>query len=205
MKNLTPEQIKFIDTYLKKSGVEFLDVRVEMIDHVASAIEENLEEDRARNFYEVFKTYMIKNKKSLLKSANSVKWSVDRKVLLSIRKELYSIPVLLIGGGIMTTLVNIDIAQLEKNLWFQISCAAGIFTAYLIPVVLYIKQKISFLNRLSMYAYLINYLFFLLLSNVEIPADWLGVFYGLLVWVNLGILLTAFKMSAYYKKQFASI
>ncbi len=46
MKNLTPEQIKFIDTYLKNSGVEFLDVRVEMIDHVASAIEEKLEKDR---------------------------------------------------------------------------------------------------------------------------------------------------------------
>ncbi len=38
---------------------------------------------------------MIKNKKSLLKSANSVKWSVDRKVLLSIKKELFRIPVLL--------------------------------------------------------------------------------------------------------------
>jgi hypothetical protein len=205
MKNLTPEEIKFIDTYLKNSGVEFLDVRVEMIDHVASAIEEKLEKDKAGNFYETFKSYMIKNKKSLLKSANSVKWSVDRKVLLSIKKELFKIPVLLVGAGIMTTLLNVDIAQLEKNLWFQISCAAGIFIAYLIPVVLSIKQKISFLNRLSIYAYLINYLFFLLLSNVEIPADWLGGFYGLLVWVNLGILLTAFKMSAYYKKQFASI
>ena len=36
---LTRDQIHFIDTYLKNSEIEFIDVRMEMVDHVASEVE----------------------------------------------------------------------------------------------------------------------------------------------------------------------
>nr|WP_322625463.1 hypothetical protein [uncultured Flavobacterium sp.] len=58
---LTISEIKFIDTYLSNSGVEYLDIRYEMTDHVAKAIE-NMDGD----FMEDFKSYMIKNKQQLL-------------------------------------------------------------------------------------------------------------------------------------------
>ena len=41
MAKLTKENIQFIDSYLKKKGVKYLDVRVELIDHLSTAFEEN--------------------------------------------------------------------------------------------------------------------------------------------------------------------
>lgn len=60
---LTEENIAFIDSYLKNSGVRYIDVRYEMTDHIATALEE-----REGGFYENFRQYMLENKKSLLKS-----------------------------------------------------------------------------------------------------------------------------------------
>jgi len=64
---LENEQIQFIDQYLKKSEVVFDDLRMELIDHVASAVSYKMvDEDIA--FYDAFKNYMVENKKSILKA-----------------------------------------------------------------------------------------------------------------------------------------
>ncbi|MDB2606418.1 hypothetical protein N9Y48_01430 [Zobellia sp.] len=42
MAQLTKDQIKFIDDYLKKNKVAHWDVRMELLDHVASAVEEEM-------------------------------------------------------------------------------------------------------------------------------------------------------------------
>ncbi|MGB7842050.1 MAG: hypothetical protein WBL21_04625 [Salinimicrobium sp.] len=203
MEQLSIEEISFIDNYLKNSGVEYLDVRIEMTDHVASAIEKELEPGSGKSFYHVFKWYMVKNKKSLLKSATRQRWSVDRKVLLNIRKESLKAPLLLIGFGLIAIFSNANIAELENSRWFIVPLAIVILTAYVVPVVYYFKLKISFLNRLSFYAYFVNYLFYLLFVYFEPSEEWVGLCYGLLVWLNCGILVSAFKMSAFYQKQFS--
>lgn len=64
---LTIENSKFIDQYLKKSDVIFDDLRLELVDHVASAISIKMAEENA-GFYDAFKNYMIENKKSILKA-----------------------------------------------------------------------------------------------------------------------------------------
>ncbi|MXN92600.1 hypothetical protein GR160_15330 [Flavobacterium sp. Sd200] len=61
MKTLTPQQIQFINNYLKESGVRYDDIRIEMADHVASALE-GMEGD----FYDNFKNYMLAHKQELL-------------------------------------------------------------------------------------------------------------------------------------------
>ena len=64
---LDKEQIQFIDQYLKKSEVVFDDLRMELVDHTASAVAyKMLEEDI--DFYDAFKNYMVENKKSILKA-----------------------------------------------------------------------------------------------------------------------------------------
>ena len=56
MKNLlSPQDIKFIDTYLSNSDINYEDVRIEMIDHVASAIEHQMNNGDDRDFYDIFK------------------------------------------------------------------------------------------------------------------------------------------------------
>ena len=66
MKTLTTQNLKFIDNYLKKSEIFYDDIRMELTDHIASAIEEKMKVDNI-DFYDAFKSYMILNKKELLK------------------------------------------------------------------------------------------------------------------------------------------
>ena len=57
---LTPDQIAFIDNYLSNSGAYYTDVRLEMIDHVALAIESQLNQNNSLDFTVVLKTKWFK-------------------------------------------------------------------------------------------------------------------------------------------------
>lgn len=65
--SLSKENIKFIDNYLKNSEVIYYDIRMEMLDHVATAVEQKMETENI-DFYDAFKNYMVLNKKEVLKS-----------------------------------------------------------------------------------------------------------------------------------------
>lgn len=64
--SLSSENIQFIDNYLKNSEVIYYDIRMEMLDHVATAVEQKMEVENI-DFYNAFKSYMILNKKEILK------------------------------------------------------------------------------------------------------------------------------------------
>lgn len=65
---LTDKEIRFIDTYLNNSGIVYEDIRFEMTDHVATAMEA-MEGD----FYENFREYMIANKALSLRQISTLK------------------------------------------------------------------------------------------------------------------------------------
>lgn len=71
---LSKEHIQFIDTYLKNSGIRYSDIRFEMTDHVAAALEET-----EGDFYENFRKYMVENKRELLLSNRIFKKLARRK------------------------------------------------------------------------------------------------------------------------------
>jgi hypothetical protein len=79
---LSKENLQFIDTYLENSSVTFIDVRMELTDHIASAIEQELTENTNTTFYHVFKQYMIENKKSLLKNYEEQQAKIRDKIFL---------------------------------------------------------------------------------------------------------------------------
>ena len=62
---LTAENIQFIDNYLKNSEVIYYDIRMEMLDHVATAVEQKMAAENL-DFYDAFKSYMVVNKKGLM-------------------------------------------------------------------------------------------------------------------------------------------
>lgn len=64
---LTPQDIQFIDTYLLKHDIIFVDVRAEMVDHIATAVEEKMQKENVY-FYDAFKDYMAVNNKELYKN-----------------------------------------------------------------------------------------------------------------------------------------
>ena len=61
---LSKNQIEFIDKFLQRNEVVFIDVREEMIDHIASAIEEKMITDNA-DFHDTFVSYVNLNRKEL--------------------------------------------------------------------------------------------------------------------------------------------
>jgi hypothetical protein len=63
---LTPENITFIDNYLKNSEVIYYDIRMEMLDHVATAVEQKMNAEHLE-FYDAFKSYIMVHKKEILK------------------------------------------------------------------------------------------------------------------------------------------
>jgi len=93
---LTEENIQFIDTYLENADVEFTDVRMEMVDHVASEIENRMKNGDDRLFYDVFKSYMIEEKSNLLKSHKKHINTIDKALGKTLLKQLCSIKSLLI-------------------------------------------------------------------------------------------------------------
>jgi len=97
MKKLTKEDIQFIDTYLTNSKIHYEDVRVELIDHVASEIENLIEEGDDRGFYYIFKDYMVENKGWLEKQGRPYQWKVLKSVLKIFLTNLLSAKVLMNG------------------------------------------------------------------------------------------------------------
>lgn len=69
---LTNEQIKQINDFLEGIGVEFLDIRFEMIDHIASEIEEKVEDKTSffenKRFQTPFVKYMLSKKDEFVKT-----------------------------------------------------------------------------------------------------------------------------------------
>ena len=80
---LNKEQIHFIDTYLKNSGIEFIDIRMEMLDHIASAVENKMQKENL-DFYHAYKNYMVIHKKQHLKANKQFIKTTDKKVLIAI-------------------------------------------------------------------------------------------------------------------------
>jgi hypothetical protein len=62
--SLSPDQIKFIDTYLKNSDIQYIDVRMELVDHVATEVEKQMKV-KGITFYDAFKDFMVMYKRDI--------------------------------------------------------------------------------------------------------------------------------------------
>lgn len=90
---LSESELQFIDTYLKHSGVDYRDIRFEMVDHVASALEQ-----QEGLFYDNFRIYMMANKFSLLESYRHFKKiALRRAIRLLITNMIKPVPLLSAG------------------------------------------------------------------------------------------------------------
>ncbi|CAL2102374.1 conserved membrane protein of unknown function [Tenacibaculum sp. 190130A14a] len=92
---LTKEQIKRIDAFLEGIGVEYIDIRLEMVDHIASEIEEKVDDVDAffdnQRFQTPFIKYMLSQKLRLFKNyKKQVKrsfWFNIIKIIIDVFKE----------------------------------------------------------------------------------------------------------------------
>lgn len=117
---LSKKQIVYIDDYLIEYGVKYWDVRIELIDHVASKLEDN--QDNILN-----KTFLIKEFGTNV-SLNKV---VDEKTTLLIKKyrklhfkevfQLFKSPIKILGVFILIGLYYLIFSKFHTKFFIQIS------------------------------------------------------------------------------------
>lgn len=201
---LTKEEIQFIDQYLKKSEVVFDDLRVELVDHVASAVSYKMLNENL-DFYHAFKNYMVKNKKSILK-AGMVHRTFNFKLALTkffgflLMKEVLIISVIFLFLGLKTFRLQF----IQHILTIQIITISSIFIFAILWLAIFYwkfrKRIFALENNLILlsFAYqIINFSRFFWSENLE------SEFYITLTTVLLTILFLAFmgKISIdFYKK-----
>lgn len=106
---LTNQELQFIDSYLKESGVKHFDIRMELIDHIASAVEEKMQKENI-DFYLAFKNYMVWNKRELIKRSK-YSWKILNKFIIQFLKGFLHptlIIFIMIGYGIIQYFISFD-------------------------------------------------------------------------------------------------
>ncbi|MFD2602373.1 hypothetical protein [Flavobacterium suzhouense] len=112
MKRLSKFQIQFIDDRLYNLGVKYIDIRYEMVDHIASELE-TMEGDFGENWTE----YFISHHNDILKQNRRAKWTaVLRAVKLYFRTM--AMPVVLlsaVSASVLTYYASFLVDERELN------------------------------------------------------------------------------------------
>ncbi|MDT0294631.1 hypothetical protein ACFQ3R_04290 [Mesonia ostreae] len=197
MKKVTQEQIQFIDNYLKNSGVEYIDVRLEMLDHVASAVEIKMEEDQ-QNFYDTFKAYMWVHKKELIASGMQYRWSIDKKLLKLVFKNLFNLYVL---GSFAMLIAFIYYSSIKDISWLYAIVMASPLVYLIIAAIQYRKFKYSFLQRFGLYGSITSSLSYqFIIHSIEgNPVNFYVVL--IVLWLHLSVVFSANQSIKNYQKQ----
>ena len=204
---LTKEEIQFIDNYLKNSGVEYIDTRAEVVDHVASEIENRFIENNTSDFYEEFKMYMIQHKKALLKNIHKYRWSLDKKILKQVFVNLINQKVLAISGLFLVigfTLMNtLSFENVDLKTTYLFITVGILFLSAIYPLFWFRKQKISVINRSAVLCYLLNYWLFSTIEKMLTGHLYgYGVFIIALMWFNISFAFTQLNYFKFYKDKF---
>ena len=184
---LSKEQIEFIDKFLQRNDVQYIDVREEMIDHIASAVEEKMILDNA-NFHDTFVSYVNFNKKELFKMNKSIWWFS----LSEIKSYLHSFlkPISLFVNFFLLVLFflfrkNENMVILKENLPFYLIVSfliIGLLNFVYFSLV--IKKRYFFIERnsiLLMILYWINLLVLKPFENNKTLSDVLLVVFMMLL------------------------
>jgi len=212
---LTFENILFIESYLENSDIKYKDIRMEMIDHVASGIETRISAGDSRDFYYVFKDYMIENKTRLLNNNKQFIKSADKKLTKLILKELIKWPCVLMFLILITLFkylyVTSDVNVLKS--WLGIVPLISFVTLSLVYVValhFYKLNRFSSLERLG-FIFAMSFQLFHFCWNIihlDFIADFDYVTIGLVsltLSILLAMILVTIKQMKHYQTKFKSL
>ncbi len=157
---LTAEQIQFIDKYLQKADVIFVDIRAEMIDHVATAVEEKMQSENIE-FYDAFKDFMVFNKRELLKR-NNKQFKYFEEAIVSFSRTLFKPYNLVFGVFLTVVFAYFDDLKLLKAINYGLFY--GIFGIAIIQIIysrLILRKRYLCLENTSSVLTVIYYFTFL--------------------------------------------
>lgn len=206
--NLSIENIQFIDTYLTKSGIHFTDIKIEMIDHVASEINQRIEDGDTRDFYYIFKDYMVENKAFLIKVEDKFYKASDKKILKSFLKKSCSLKGVLLLLTIFFSfriLENIlDLQQVSRIVKY------APFAIMIFGILLYLlltrikKERYSSLERIGIYFFVISQInFYSPLIEIEHISNskllWSEIGSSIIIFVLIILTASAFELKKEYQ------
>ena len=166
--SISQSDLKFIDTYLVNSDVRFIDIRIELTDHIATAVENKMAAENV-SFYDGFKDYMAQNKKQLLDEKASRKSAAN--FTLSFYKRIFMQPLTLLFAVAAFVLVQF----VFRNYQIDSISLLWIFNGILLA-----------LSLIHLLQFRKNYRF----SGVETIASGLSIAHNLFLWMLLAIELT---------------
>jgi hypothetical protein len=153
---LSNQEILFIDQYLQKADVIFVDVRSELTDHIASAVEEKMEVEEL-SFYDAFKAYMVENKKMLL-ATSRLNFTNYKNGMISFSKtfikpqNIFFAIMLLFGFRYLNQLISLE--MMSQVLFFMIFLFAFVQAIYTFFI---IKKRYLYLENSSSVLLVIYY------------------------------------------------
>ncbi|MFT5754625.1 MAG: hypothetical protein ACI9FW_000097 [Flavobacterium sp.] len=178
---ITKENIQFIDNYLKRNDVIYFDIRMEILDHAISGIENEMETNNI-GFYDAFKIYMPVHKKQLLKDNNTFSLKAVIPFIKSLKKN-YNLLV-----GLFTILLcyffRDNSNQLNSIFWFLI------FLYFLMSTSLYFLNARKRYFVLEKCGLILNILYLINLFLNGFGANFFGKFHGNIYTVGLVIFLS---------------
>lgn len=212
MRKLSIDNIQFIEIYLKNSGINFVDIRMEMTDHIASSIETEIDKGDSRDFYYIFKDYMALNKQSLLKRYDKYYRVIDLKILKQIFKKALSLKGILI---LLTCLFLIMLLQglMAKGDFYKLIKNLPLVVVFIIAGIYFFairskSEKYSSVERIGsnlLFIYYFSYFLFSRFDNLElINFNLYSIIIPsvILIWLNVIILIFAFEMKKKYDLMF---
>ncbi|WP_179353391.1 hypothetical protein [Winogradskyella vidalii] len=212
---LSEEDIQFINTYLENSDVVFADIRMEMVDHVASDIESRMEAGDTRSFYDVFKTYMVENKGQLLKDNKQFLKSADKKIWKAFLKALLSpmTPLLFLIAYVVFYVVYLNVGIETFRLIISYVPLIGL-SGFLLTYVVYHKVKnlkrFSVVERLA-FPFLVFYQLPNLVFNFSNQTKdlrtilWVIGFVSFILTIKILLVVISIELFMNYEKRFKNI
>ncbi len=178
---LNKNQIQFIDGYLQRNDVIYVDIRAEMIDHIATAVEEKMKVEDIE-FHDAFVSYVNSNRKEIF-SMNKKTWQSTLPELKNYfrfflkPKSLFA--VILIITLFFIFRETMVYAYLKEDLWF---CFLLILLSYSVLSMIYFygikKKRYYFIERTNIVLsilYWINLFLFKPFENQEYTSDVLTI------------------------------
>ena len=183
---VSKQEIQFIDNYLQKHDVVFVDIRAEMVDHIAAAVEEKMTTEGI-DFYDAFKSYMITNSKAILKN-NKENWHFS---LSQLKKFFFFLvkPQMLVVLGLLLALSKLFEDNKSLNYFIAHSSRYFLWSMFLIAILelvyfwFILKKRFYYIEKngqLLLILYWINLIFLDPFDKTDNTN-----FYGILIFLYL--------------------
>ena len=212
---LTTKDIQFIDNYLDNSDIIYADIRMEIVDHVASDIESRIESGDTRDFYYVFKDYMVENKAQLLNDNKQFLKSADRKIWKAFLKEFLNPLTLLIFltsfGGFYFLYSNFNIEMFRLIIsYVPLIGLSGFLLTYVVYHKVKNLKRFSVVERLA-FPFLVFYQLPNLVFNFSHQTKdfktilWIIGFVSLILTIKILLVIISINLFKSYEKRFKNI